>query len=1097
MTNISDQDQREKIRNNLETNFLVEAAAGTGKTHSLTSRMVNLLKIGACRADTLVAVTFTRKAAAELRERFRLELEKAHGSASGKDATNISNALENVEKCFVGTIHSFCARLLRERPVEAGVDIGFQEIEEEEDDDLKAMAWRNFVAELYETNAPSLSEMESLGIEIGWLEEPFSMFCGYPDVELWPADQVASPQLASAMPRIEAFMEHMEICANDLPDQCGTDEMISEMKEIARAWRQAPRNDEPKVYDILAKITQLPRKVYRKKFWKATTHEPDVELSNIVEFCRDHAEPLCKEWSAYKYSKILPVIREAVNSYERLKKKQAKLNYQDLLLNASKLLKSNPKIRSFFQKRFTHILVDEFQDTDPIQAEVLMFLTASNPNETDWRKCLPKPGRLFVVGDPKQSIYRFRRADIVTYNQVKEIIIQNGGEVINLSVNFRTEAPIIEWVNAGFENSFNMLSKEMSPDYVPLVASRAASGDAYFQPIQQLQIPKDYKNVEMRTEFEADFIAKIIRQACDSGSEIVKSGKKGAKTSINPGDFLIVTFRKDRLGDYGHKLREYGLPYQITGGDSLNGAMEIALLYRYLKAVLEPNEPTALVAVLVSDLFGLSDRDLYEFVSNGGRFSFLSDIPASMSGSSRSRFQTVFNILKKHAEFLQKFPLPAALELIIHDLGLYALSSLDRDNGSDAGALTKAVELIRIFVRDAWTPTEAVEYLKALIDKTHKYDSLPVRPHKSSQVRVMNLHKVKGLEAPIVFLADPAGNSHHPPTMHVDRSKDIAEGYLKIDLSDAFQKKSATFIKVKQTTVPATPSNWDKLSARETQFAEAESLRLLYVAATRAGSSLTISQCGHNPESKDADPLTAANKKNPWGYFLDCPPNICLLNQGAPAPISQKGICIDVADLTSRFASFTERKVRCLKPGYAVTSAKTSTSAQTFSSTQKSMPQGLQWGSAVHSLLQALMVDSGADLTALAEFALEEYELEGHAPGDLISTVQTVMASDIWSRANTAKTRYVEIPYQDLEIRDGLNTIVRGVIDLVFKETSGWVVVDYKTDRVSRDNLAKLCKSYEHQVSAYRRAWGKITGENVTEAGFFFTHLNEFHAINV
>ncbi len=159
---------------------------------------------------------------------------------------------------------------------------------------------------------------------------------------------------------------------------------------------------------------------------------------------------------------MLRVLNGAVATYDRLRREAGGLNYQDLLLLAARLLRDKPQIRRYFRRRFTHVLVDEFQDTDPVQAEVMLLLTAADPAQTEWRLARPVPGALFVVGDPKQSIYRFRRADIVTYNEVKKIIEQHG-EVVVLRANFRSRKAVIDWVNTTFDQFFPAAADVYSP----------------------------------------------------------------------------------------------------------------------------------------------------------------------------------------------------------------------------------------------------------------------------------------------------------------------------------------------------------------------------------------------------------------------------------------------------------------------------------------------------------------------------------------------------------------------------------------------------------------------------------------------------------
>ena len=182
--------------------------------------------------------------------------------------------------------------------------------------------------------------------------------------------------------------------------------------------------------------------------------------------------PYVEAIRAVRYHTILNVLRPAVVVYDRLRHAAGGLNFQDLLLIAAKMLREYPAIRRYFRNRFTHLLVDEFQDTDPVQAEVMLLLTADDPDETEWRRCTPASGSLFVVGDPKQSIYRFRRADIVTYSEVKRIILATGGLVVSLSANFRSSASLVEWINDSFSRRFPAESTEIAPAHTPFLVGR-------------------------------------------------------------------------------------------------------------------------------------------------------------------------------------------------------------------------------------------------------------------------------------------------------------------------------------------------------------------------------------------------------------------------------------------------------------------------------------------------------------------------------------------------------------------------------------------------------------------------------------------------
>ena len=258
-----DQAQRNIVLNELDKTLLVEAAAGTGKTTSMIGRMVNLLASGKCSIDTLAAVTFTRKAAAELRARFQVELEKAHRNALSPHGKRLSEALSGIERCFIGTIHSFCARMLRERPVEAGVDLAFEEIDEATDQELRQRAWDQYVAGLYAGNSPILAELEALGVEVGQLQGAFMKFADYPDVEEWPARTLPAPDLGPALGHLAEYVRHIDRLAQSLAEDPGNDGLIPKYRIIPLMFRQLKHRRPHEIVEILSQFTKV--KIVKKK----------------------------------------------------------------------------------------------------------------------------------------------------------------------------------------------------------------------------------------------------------------------------------------------------------------------------------------------------------------------------------------------------------------------------------------------------------------------------------------------------------------------------------------------------------------------------------------------------------------------------------------------------------------------------------------------------------------------------------------------------------------------------------------------------------------------------------------------------------------
>ena len=311
------------------------------------------------------------------------------------------------------------------------------------------------------------------------------------------------------------------------------------------------------------------------------------------------------------------------------------------------------------------MLVDEFQDTDPVQAEVMLLLTADDPAQTQWRLARPVPGALFVVGDPKQSIYRFRRADIVTYNEVKKIIEQHG-EVVVLRANFRSRKAVIDWVNTTFDQFFPAAADVYSPARAPMVCADARDAQAVTQAVEVLQVPGQYLTNDDVVQYETEVIAQTIKAAM--------SAPGGA--TAQPGDFLIISTRKRNLSHYANRLHELGIPCEVTGGAVLNEVPELALLCLCLEALAESDNPVSLVAVLRSELFGMRDDTLYEFHRAGGRFAFHASVPDGVSPETADLFADAFGRLRRYDSWLRRLPPVAAIERIAADLGLFARAAV-------------------------------------------------------------------------------------------------------------------------------------------------------------------------------------------------------------------------------------------------------------------------------------------------------------------------------------------------------------------------------------------------------------------------------------
>ncbi|MBN1289127.1 MAG: UvrD-helicase domain-containing protein [Actinobacteria bacterium] len=1097
---LSDGKAREQIKTLLDRNILVEAAAGTGKTTGMMERMVALLVSGKCRTGTIAAVTFTRKAAAELRSRFQIALEKAASGAEGEEKENAERALSEIDRAFIGTIHSFCARLLRERPVEAGVDLEFSEIEEEDDMLLRSEAWQLYIAGLIADDPGGMvSEWERLGLNPDELESAFIKFANYPDIVEWPDACETGPSFSEEADRTERYAGFMNGHKNKLPRDAQKDKLIPKYKRIPRVVSHLTDLGDPReLYYLMLMFDANPGVVQRVWAETGNYEKEDArrEKDRWDAFREETARPVIDAWSEARYPVVLKAFHQAKEIYDRMRGERGVLNFADLLMKAAALLRENAHVREYFQRRFTHLLVDEFQDTDPIQAEVMLLLTSSDPEETDYRNCAPKPGSLFVVGDPKQSIYRFRRADIEIYNEVKKVIEETGGLVVQLYTNFRSTGKIIDWVNdvfspdgAGEGTGENGMLKfpgkptAQSPSYIPLERAPGVEREGGFDGLYELVIPEENGKRELAVEYEADRIARTIRAAIDSGMTVTRTARElesGVKPQLDYSDFLIISRNKKDLAGYAAKLDCLRIPNQVTGSSLLSDVPELKLLHRFLEAVLKPDDPVALVAVLRSELLGVSDACLYAYKKAGGYFDYRKTLPESLDSVCAASAGDAFDLLRAASRTLSKLPAAAAVERIIEMLGLTARAGSRPGADVGAGSIMKAVEILRSAPARRWGISQLVEYLGEIAGGTVSFDGLSASSSERPAVKIMNLHKAKGLEAPVVFLANPYGESRRDPDFHIERDAETAKGYILV------QKQVGDY---KFQTI-AQPPGWNEVVERERRFTEAENLRLRYVAVTRAGSALVISR----KEKRD--------QYNPWRHFGIRLENAKTLPDPGEAVIPSSGeIEVTPEDIEQAEESIAERLATIREETYDVRRAKehalsTAGEAGAVAYDEPDRPDfqtggehGAEWGTAIHTLLELAMKTPEADLKSAARNALEENGLDPTHADTAEATVRSAMNSGTWKRALASEKVMTEVPFELLLDPEAVKpTILRGAVDLAFREKDGWIIIDYKTDSLDKNTKEELEAKYASQLEIYKRAWEQATGEKVAETGLLFVY---------
>ncbi|MDH4197285.1 MAG: UvrD-helicase domain-containing protein [Candidatus Aminicenantes bacterium] len=1108
--------ERERIRRDLDRTFLVEAGAGSGKTQSLADRMIALLATGRARIDTLAAVTFTRKAAAELRGRFQVELEKAlrddgQGAWGAAEKARLSDALRNLEQGFIGTIHSFCARLLRERPLEAGVDPDFVEIEDIDDDLFRERCWHDYLNLARQEDDARVSALEEVGVLPDDLKEAFEALSLYPEVDPCPGTS-ALPDFAQVRERLDAYLDSVRSHLPDSRPEGGWDDLqTAHLRCLVR--RRTIGLAEPRE---LAETLDLLDKNLRKvdKRW------PSKDLAKKIEakwrtFRADVAAPALRLWREARHDRVLAFLRPAAEFYAARRRERWQLNFQDLLLTAARLLRENPEVRRYFRRRFARILVDEFQDTDPVQAEILLYITGSDPQEKDWRKLVPRPGSLFLVGDPKQSIYRFRRADIDIYNLVKRRVEgEGGGEVLRLTANFRSLDCIAAWVNPIFAGLFPGAEDGRDATqarFAPLEPFREGCAAAFSGVFRiELDAVSRHKEDDI-AEQDAAAIADFIAWSC-AGNLKLDAGEGRARPA-EPSDFLVLFRYKKTMDTYARALEDRGVPFEISGSDAFREAEEVREIQCLVHALSDPEDEVSTVAVVRGLFFGLSDQDLLDFHGLGGRFCCLDRQRFEPRAGRREeaaarRVARALDKLRIWREWTRSFPATAALERVLEDAGLVPYLASSAMGSSRAGNVVKLLELLRGREREGWTSfADLADFMDEVVE-VGDVEEMSLTPGRRSAVRLMNLHRAKGLEARVVFLAQPVGMKEHEPDHHISRmAGDGADsggrGYFTFSKSEGWSKK-----------VISQPAGWAAKAEEERKYLRAEEERLMYVAATRARDLLVVSVYQGTIEAKEAwSALNTAARELPR---LELPPSVRKPGRGK-AKVGR--------DETKKTAEFIRSRVTtAVKASYVHEAVTSVAAADRAGPAWPAGGFGMKWGSVVHAVLNALGKEAAAAggwvspdeaklerTVANAAGAVELEETEVPAVADLI---RSILRSDFWRRVMAAERRFFEVPFhvrvdpQSAEHRRfgapaGLPLFLAGAIDLAFYEGDGWVIADYKTDRLAEDletagveavkkSLKAQVDRYAPQVETYARYWERITREKVKEAGLYFTSIDHW-----
>ncbi|MBP7776374.1 MAG: UvrD-helicase domain-containing protein [Acidobacteria bacterium] len=866
---VADAIDRALIADALDATLVVEAAAGTGKTTELVKRIVRLVETGRATIDQIVAVTFSEKAAGELKLRLREQLEHALGAAGGEAAMRLAHAVQRFEEAHVSTIHGFCADLLRERPVEARIDPSFavltegqasrlfdeafadwlqRELDQPREGvrrSLRRVTTRRFGQD--EDDDAPIARLKRAGRELlEWRDHPTPWM--QPDGFNRDAD-------------IDHLLDALAAFAGATADPISrSDLLVRAIAPLRRAWdeiRPLRARALPDYDGWEAALCELAAQERSLGGGRRTSGQYSRKVSNAdVIAMRDAIVDALAAFRAAADASLAALVHEAlgdaVRHYEARKLRAGAVDFLDLLIQARNLVRDDVDVRRDFQHRFRYLLVDEFQDTDPLQAELLLLLAADEQTDTATPAVerRVRPGALFIVGDPKQSIYRFRRADVGVYRAICERLVAEGATRVRLRTSFRSVPAIQRAVNAAFSTHMTGDRASLQADYVELQPARA---DVPAQPaVVALPVPRplsDRGNVTQAAIAASlpaavgEFVRWLVR---DSGYTVPDEHPPAAegplpRRPIRAGDVCLLfrrflDFQTDVTRDYVEALEARGLTHLLVGGKAFHEREEVDALRTALTAIEWTDDALSVFATLRGPFFAVSEEELLAWHALGHGFRphhVPEDAPAALAAVAEA-----LSTLAELSRLRNARPVAETIGRLLEATRAHVGFVLWRGGEQVLANVLQIAELARRFEADGGLSFRGfVDELREAADRAPAPEA-PILEEGTDGVRLMTVHKAKGLEFPVVILAD----------IGCRMSRDEAQRYLD-------SARGLAAIKL---------AGWAPLDLRmnnalEASRDKAEGVRLAYVAATRARDLLVVPAIGDGPDDKHwVQPLAAA-----------------------------------------------------------------------------------------------------------------------------------------------------------------------------------------------------------------------------------------------
>jgi ATP-dependent helicase/nuclease subunit A len=1080
MSPLTDAAARERIETDTAATLFVDAGAGSGKTRSLIDRVRTLVLDDGVPLREIAAVTFTEKAGAELRDRLRDTFELVYraerrarreaGAVDDEPSPDsrerlAADALDDLDGAAIGTLHSFAQRILTTHPVEAGLPPLVEVLDEVGSSVAFDARWSVLQRELLdeESMAQPVRLALAAGVKLDHLRSLARAFQSDWDLiedrvlSQGPPDP-ALPDAADLVAEARAIAARANECIDD------SDRFLERLAALdGWADQYADATDSETQLAGLLAAQDLKWSHGRKANWRGTLDDIRAEAQEWLErtesalgaFTEASLRPLAY-WVATK-------VRDAA----RARAAEGRLEFHDLLVVTRDLLRRDGMVRAALRDQYRRLLLDEFQDTDPIQIEIAVRIAGgADASAADWQDVEVPAGSIFVVGDPKQSIYRFRRADIGTYLRTQDWL----GDTVTLDANFRTAEPVVDWVNTVF-GSVITAADEGQPPYVPLSATRPDSGVGAAVAVVGADAHPDKPNAAEMREREAVDVAGVIGQAISEGWT-TQDARTGEWRPMRLGDIAILVPARTSLPFLEDALDTAGIGYRAESSSLVYQAAEVRDLLATARVIADPSDLLSCVTALRSPLFGCGDDDLWTWKRDGGSFNILAPIPDERVGHPVA--DGLAYLLRLHREARWMTP-SEILGAIVADRRMLEVAATGPRARDQWRRLRFVVDQAR-----AWSEAEHGG-LRAYLawaarqgEETARVAEAVLPESDVDAVRVMTVHAAKGLEFPMVVLSGMSSRPNSP------------RGVQLLWTADGYAVRLTKYVQT---------NDFEHVAPIDEQMDSYERRRLLYVAATRARDHLVVSLHRKNGSgTTNADILAGAGAATgvvSLGGAADAVA-ASATPSSAPAELPEWEAWLvsitEARERSRRVSAISASGLEGTEPAVALDPAVSSDLPGSAKGARDvELPPwskgryGTAVGRAVHAVLQSIDLATGDGLDGAVEAQCAAEGVTEHA--DVVrALVESAVASEPVRRA-AARPHWRE-PYVGIRQDDG--TVLEGFVDLVYRDDDGrLVIIDYKTDSIPAAAIDARAAYYAPQLAAYEQAITDATSEPVSGRALF------------